>query len=273
MIESSEVKSTNGIARFDLLEGIVQNHQTQRWAETHVRGGGGGGYVHPTHGGQVHTGGVSSSIVNREHTQFWLTDEKGIQHAVKLSNETLPTADGQKVRVIWGSKKGNSNQTLLYARNYTSQTDVIASDKELAEWVEKQDLFSYPALYKLIFFHIPILLVFYITFVWAPLVNVMIDERIMERVPRYQKEFSYFWNAFLVHFDHLDLWSVKIMLKETFGRGLSFSSTFAFLIIIVLFQAVGRIIGRILIGRHIRRRALVPIRKALEEIVNLPPST
>lgn len=272
MKQTSEIKTSGGIAQFELLEGAVQNHQTQRWAETHVSGGGGGGYVHPTHGGHVHTGGVSSSIVNREHTQFWLTDQAGVQHAVQLSNDTMPTADGQKVRVVWGCKKGNSSKTILYARNYASQTDVIASDKELAEWMNKQYLFRYPALYRLIFFHIPVLFVFYIAFVWAPLVNVMIDEGIIERVPRFHSEFAYFGNAFLVHFDHLDLWTPQIMLKETLGRGLGIKSTLAFLFVIVLFQAVARIIGRILIGGTIRKRALVPLRKKLEEIVNLPPS-
>ena len=270
MIRTSEVESTNGTALFILLEGVVANHQTQRWAETHVSSSGGGGYVHPGYGGHVSGGAVSSSVVRREHTQFWLTDENGIQHAVQLSNETMPTANGHKVRVIWGRKKSNANGTMLYARNYASQSEVTTSDDELMDWAKRQNLLKYPAIYRLIFYYLPVLFVLYLTFVWAPLIPVMVEHGILPYQFKYKSDTGYLWNAFMQHFQHLELWTPKAMSQELFSGGISGKGIMAMIVYMVLFQFIARVIGRIFIGTKLKRRMLIPLRKGLDDIISTP---
>lgn len=273
MIRNSEVSTTNGTAQFDLLEGVVTHHQTQRWAETHVSSGGGGGFVHPEHGGHVHSAPVNSKVVSREHTQFWLTDEIGVQHPIQLSNETMPTADGHKVRVIWGrNKNGKNAKVMLYARNYASQQDVIASDKELYDWACKQNLLRYPRFYMWLFSYIPALFVLYLTIVWVPSISIMVENGILPRLFNYKSNSAYLLNSFLVHFQHFDLFTPAAIGKAIVSEGISFGGIFAMLAIMAVLHVVSNIFAYMLIGHRLHKKMMVPIKKGLEEIANTPVS-
>lgn len=94
---------------FSILTGEVMS--SDKYSETHVHGGGGGGYVTTGALGHVH-GSTSpvriSSTVDRTH-EFWLRAGDGTEHAVRLAHHDIPLRAGQKVSLISFRSAGASN--------------------------------------------------------------------------------------------------------------------------------------------------------------------
>jgi hypothetical protein len=69
----------------------------KKWSETRITSSGGGGYVHPQHGGHISAPEVSSVVTTK--TEFWLKTSSGEEKDVKL-NDDIPLRAGQNITVV-----------------------------------------------------------------------------------------------------------------------------------------------------------------------------
>ncbi|MBM0212917.1 MULTISPECIES: hypothetical protein [Pseudomonas syringae group] len=80
---------------------------SEKLSETHVSSSGGGGYV-GREGGHVRAAQISStSVINHE---FWVRDDTGIEHDVKLKGQDIPLRTGQRITLIKVKHKNGSGK-------------------------------------------------------------------------------------------------------------------------------------------------------------------
>jgi hypothetical protein len=85
--------------------------------ETHVYGGGGGGYVH---NGSGYVGSTSISSSTTVHDTLFLLDTNGKEHSFQLSNFDLAVRPEHEVTVVWLIRPGESSGYYLAVRNHTT---------------------------------------------------------------------------------------------------------------------------------------------------------
>ena len=75
----------------------------KKWAETHVHGSGGGGYIHQG-SGYVNPIRVTSTHSTRH--EFWIQDENGREVCIALADSTARVRENQTVSATWGARQG-----------------------------------------------------------------------------------------------------------------------------------------------------------------------
>jgi hypothetical protein len=168
MTKYIEISAPIGSAWLNILEGVVTNHQTQRWSTTTVQSSGGGGYVNPTYGGYIAPPTVSTKVKHHEKTEFWVQDADGKQQQFSFPHHEFPVAQGHWVRIVWGgSTKNKDKGDYLFAHNLTSgYRQYFDKIDGFSSWPFNHKLIDLPILYQAIFFWAPIWIWCYLTFVW-----------------------------------------------------------------------------------------------------------
>ena len=111
------------------MDAVIDGHQmwfssqtgevagVKKWSSTTVTSSGGGGYVHPEHGGVVSAPRVSSSV--HQHQTFWVISPNGQE--TEVNNDDIlggfSCREGQSVSLIWGARKGEQKGRYLLIRN------------------------------------------------------------------------------------------------------------------------------------------------------------
>lgn len=267
MARSVEIYAPMGKAWFSVIEGTVKNHQTQRWAETHVHASGGGGYVHSEYGGQVAAPTVYSRVVNREHTQFWVEEAAdGRQSAFTLPNSSLPVAEGHVVKIVWGGRKGSQGGDILYARNQTSGQEMATSSANLWHWAFVNSLAQYPLIYRMLFYYLPLLVVAYILAVFAPVIVTMTNENILPHTK--EVTFPVIVDAFQQHFNYLHLWKWQLAQKELLR--LDASAWIAIGIFTLVLSLTWKLVGYLVFGWWLRPLIVHPLKKTVRKLAEGP---
>lgn len=100
-----------------------------KWSETHVSGGGGGGYVGHG-GGYVRNAPVQSHITTK--TDFFLKDKDGKERDFKLVAD-VPLRKDHEVTITWGAASGIERGSYLYLINHTTgRSDRLSIERRSA---------------------------------------------------------------------------------------------------------------------------------------------
>ncbi|MCS3473112.1 hypothetical protein M2401_006880 [Pseudomonas sp. JUb42] len=75
---------------------------SEKLNETHVSASGGGGYVGKNGG---HLSAVEISSTNVINHEFWVRDDAGVEHDVKLRGHDIPLRTGQRITLIGALRK------------------------------------------------------------------------------------------------------------------------------------------------------------------------
>lgn len=81
---------------------------SDKHSETHVSSSGGGGYV-GKHGGHVAAAQINSTVVINH--EFWVRDDAGVEHDVKLRGHDIPLRPGQRITLIDAQRKNGSGNS------------------------------------------------------------------------------------------------------------------------------------------------------------------
>lgn len=156
MVKKYEINGRNGCAWVDVLRGRVTNQSEQRWSETHVHGGGGGGHINRGYGYIAPTQ-VSSSASEQHLNQFWVRGLEDTETHFQVRNKSFAVAPGHEVIVAWGAAKGRDEGDLLFAANLTSNTtvDLLGEGRGWYNWAEDNKLVTTPVLYTGLFTWLP----------------------------------------------------------------------------------------------------------------------
>lgn len=90
----------------------------RRTADTQFYSVGGGGYVGP-HGGSVEAPQIRS--VTDNHQTIWITDDRGKDHSLKLTNVSIPLRVGQRVTAYYCHFEGSNWNRCEYLCNHSAQ--------------------------------------------------------------------------------------------------------------------------------------------------------
>ena len=92
----------------------------ERRSDTHVWGGGGGGFVYGS-GGNVYGSTAPISINSRttHKAEFWFTNENGKEEWVTINVDTMMVRMGQALSVLYTRRKGK-RETFIAARNQST---------------------------------------------------------------------------------------------------------------------------------------------------------
>lgn len=88
--------------------GTVVDQQSR--SETHVSGGGGGGYVA---GGTGYSASAPVSSTTIRHQNLFLVDEEGKEELFEFTNFTITCRPGQRISLVGASKEGAPDNTVL----------------------------------------------------------------------------------------------------------------------------------------------------------------
>lgn len=88
---------------FRSITGTVLDTSTR--SETHISGGGGGGYI-DRNGGRIDS--ISIRSHNTTHQEFWIKTEDGMEKSVNISNGSVPLRTGQLITLIAAEQKGQN---------------------------------------------------------------------------------------------------------------------------------------------------------------------
>jgi hypothetical protein len=99
---------------FVKITGTVSD--VQKWSSTSVSTSGGGGYVHPEHGGYISSPTVTSRVT--QHQTFWILSG-GLE--IEVRDVALSCRDGQPVTLISGNKRGASPINLAIRNDITGE--------------------------------------------------------------------------------------------------------------------------------------------------------
>lgn len=107
------------------VSGKILESNKQR--ELHVYGSGGGGATYNGTGGTVPVNIHSSTTI---HDEFFLIDEYGQEHAIKLSNWDVSLREGHEIQIIWviSPNQERGPYVVLHnrsLRNITTQNEII----------------------------------------------------------------------------------------------------------------------------------------------------
>lgn len=105
---------------------------TKKWSETHVSSSGGGGYVHPKHGGLVRAAQVHSTVETKG--ELWIKTAAGKE--VQIFGD-IPARPGHRVGVIWGGPKGKKGSDIYWINETTNKHDIIRS-QIVNDFIEKK---------------------------------------------------------------------------------------------------------------------------------------
>jgi hypothetical protein len=107
-----------GKKEFDLrwLMGVVAAESKGR--ETHVYGGGGGGYVHNGSGHVAPTYVSSSTTV---HDTLFVIDSEGKEHSLQLRDFDLAVRPDHEVTIVLMTKPGDTNGHFVAVRNHSTR--------------------------------------------------------------------------------------------------------------------------------------------------------
>ncbi len=104
-----------------ILTGTVL--ETTRWSETHVSGGGGGGYMYNGHGSS-YVNPVTSTTVR--HSEIWIRDDEGNEEQLRFSTVEVPVRAGQRLSAICARpiRKTKRNYDIISYYNVTTNRGV-----------------------------------------------------------------------------------------------------------------------------------------------------
>jgi hypothetical protein len=88
---------------FRSITGTVLDTSTR--SETHISGGGGGGYIGPKGG---HIDDISIRSHNTTLQEFWIKTEDGMEKSVNISGTSIPLRAGQRITLIAAEQKGRN---------------------------------------------------------------------------------------------------------------------------------------------------------------------
>lgn len=115
----------------DIIEGEVVSQQ--KWAETHVSGSGGGGWVNnaPGYTWVKPIDIYSSTTTNHE---FWIREPNGKEASFSFSNVNFPVRDGHLIRLAWASAEGFKKGDYVFSSNLTAGKTV--EHKNIGQWLK-----------------------------------------------------------------------------------------------------------------------------------------
>ena len=107
--------------------------EPQIWAETHIYSSGGGGYVHPEHGGHVSAPTISSDIIERE--RYFVKFNDGSEMELR---DAVSTRKGHIIYLIYG---GFENQGNYLVATYNPQTGkcVLSNPRYFSKYFNEAD--------------------------------------------------------------------------------------------------------------------------------------
>jgi hypothetical protein len=109
------------------------------WASTHISSSGGGGYIHPQHGGTVSAPNVTSTVTQHERTTLWINDGENDENITL--DYAFPITNGHGARLIWGAAESADSGDYLYLKNNTTgQYHAYKSADEMFDWAIKNRL-------------------------------------------------------------------------------------------------------------------------------------
>ena len=88
--------------------------EKSRWSETHISGGGGGGYTYDGHGSSYVNPIQSTTVTQGE---IWLQDDDGNQEDFRFHGAEIPCREGQRMSVI-GARASRKPNNLYQMFNY-----------------------------------------------------------------------------------------------------------------------------------------------------------
>ena len=88
---------------FRSITGTVLDTSTR--SETHISGGGGGGYIGPKGG---HIDDISIRSHNTTLQEFWIKTEDGMEKSVNISGTSIPLRANQRITLISAEQKGRN---------------------------------------------------------------------------------------------------------------------------------------------------------------------
>lgn len=91
--------------------------KTQVWSS----GGGGGGYVHPQHGGTINVSAPQVHSRSITHHEFWIKTPDGGEHSIQLVDSDIPLREGQKVTLISCGRKGKGSAYYTILVNHSAR--------------------------------------------------------------------------------------------------------------------------------------------------------
>ncbi len=174
MVKRLEVKTRNGAAYFDAIEGEVINQSQQRWSETHVYSTGGGGQ----HGGYISAPTIHSNTSTHHLNEFWIREDDGIEHCFQFQNCDFAVAAGQRVRLACTAGKTKPSGEPIYAYNFNSKIAYDFLEGRWLRWAKSNGLIRYPLVYRLIVRWIPFILFALLAF-FAP--NLAVPEKSVQQ--------------------------------------------------------------------------------------------
>lgn len=92
-----------------------------KWSETHVSSSGGGGYVHPQHGGHVSAPQVSSTVLER--SSYFVKTDNGREIELR---DHVAARKGHVINLVYGSDNGGESHLLATVNPTTSKFVVKA---------------------------------------------------------------------------------------------------------------------------------------------------
>ena len=93
--------------------------QSNKWSETHISGGGGGGMTYGGHGSS-HVNDVSSQVISQG--EIWVRDEAGKEHHLRFSGIEVPTRGGHILTAIYARAKRDKKGLYFLASLYNHTT-------------------------------------------------------------------------------------------------------------------------------------------------------
>jgi len=98
---------------------------SDKYKETHVSSSCGGGNIsgsitggYGSVSGHISAPNIHSEVITNH--EFWIKTEDGLEKDVKLYNRDIPLRVGQKVTLIWATRKGRSNSPYTILVNHSA---------------------------------------------------------------------------------------------------------------------------------------------------------
>lgn len=106
-----EIKIDGNEYLFYTLSGQIRG--IEKWTETTVKSQGGGGYIHPQHGGHISAPTITTN--NKDHQSFWFVAHDGQEF--KLNVNDFSCREGQSSLILFGNLKNKKTYEMMAIKN------------------------------------------------------------------------------------------------------------------------------------------------------------
>lgn len=106
-----EIKIAGNEYSFYTLPGQIRG--IEKWTETTVKSQGGGGYIHPQHGGHISAPTITTS--SKDHQSFWFVAHDGQEF--KLNANDFSCREGQNSLILFGNLKNKKPYEMMAIKN------------------------------------------------------------------------------------------------------------------------------------------------------------